>query len=510
MVVPSPHPLPDDTIDLQSFLLSAFTVAELEFFAKALDPELALDLAPSMAARPYCAALVDSCRRHGLLDDKFFRILLRLRPRRAPEIEALGRRLGISWTGQPSHAPSEHAAGTPSGTAPTATSSSDSTSPSPSVPPASPVLRTAPTSSASPAVPSDTPGSVQLTDGLRNELVLTPEKIGPPRNVHRMGGKRKFYMVMLIGAVTSAGIWALWWWKPTPPITSSDDILTALADVAPMHFVALPGGSFDMGSPKTERDRFIELYPKDSAQNVFADESLHLVTVESFGLAETEVTNAQWKAVMGAPQSNCHYGCEDDHPVQGVSWLMAIEFLNRLTDRENERSSSVRRTRCYERVGDTWRWVKRCTGYRLPSEAEWEYAARAGTKTTYSFGDTKEDLCRHANGADRAWMRAHPGWDWPTNDCDDGVTMLARVGTYPENQWGLSDMHGNVWEWVWGPYDDDDIEVTVPPKGRANTVLRMLRGGSFRDGPWWIRSALRYRFDPRLSTNTTGFRCARG
>ena len=81
MVVPPPHPLPDDTIDLQSFLLSAFTVAELDFFARALDPEMALDLSPSMAARPYCAALVDSCRRHGLLDDRFFRILLRLRPR---------------------------------------------------------------------------------------------------------------------------------------------------------------------------------------------------------------------------------------------------------------------------------------------------------------------------------------------------------------------------------------------------------------------------------------------
>jgi formylglycine-generating enzyme required for sulfatase activity len=348
-----------------------------------------------------------------------------------------------------------------------------------------------------------------------------PDLLGLPRL-----GIRQWAAAMALG-VASVGCWGLWWssW-PTmqvveqarvveiPPTwkvveVAGADPLVARADVAPMKFVKIPGGAFEMGSPNAERERFKKLYP-DLDDSYFADERLHRVEVSPFELAETEVTNAQWKAVMGTSPSDCDYGCADNHPVQNVTWVMAVEYLNKLTAREN-----TGLTPCYEQREDAWVWVESCTGYRLPTEAEWEYAARAATRTAYSFGDDPKDLCKHGNGADQAAKRENA--EWTVSDCDDGAANLAEVGKYVANPWGLQDMHGNVWEWVWDRYDGkygdtDNDKVTRDPRGPQNGEERVLRGGSFWNVPRRLRSADR-NWDglrPSNAVVSVGFRCARG
>lgn len=278
----------------------------------------------------------------------------------------------------------------------------------------------------------------------------------------------------------------------TPPTwkvveVTGPDRLVALADVAPMTFVKLPGGTFEMGSPQAERERFKKLDP-DLIDSYFANERLHSVEVSAFELAETEVTNAQWKAVMGTSPSDCDYGCADNQPVQNVTWVMAVEYLNKLTAREN-----TGLTACYEQTGDDWAWNQGCTGYRLPTEAEWEYAARAETKTAYSFGDDPAKLREYAWFTENSGGKTHP------------------VGEKLPNQWELRDMHGNVWEWVWDRYgDNDNDKVTRDPRGQQNGDSRVLRGGSFGYVPWGLRSAFRLRVRPAYANVDDGFRCARG
>ena len=243
--------------------------------------------------------------------------------------------------------------------------------------------------------------------------------------------------------------------------------------------VLLQGGRFMMGSPEGEEGRS-------------TDEVQHEVELSPFFMCRTEVTNEQWKAVMGSSPSDCKYGCEDNQPVQIVTWEQATEYMNALTDRENALFPKEPRTRCYE--GSTW--VEGCTGYRLPSEAEWEDAARAGTKTAHSFGDDPVKLGEYAWFTENSGDKAHP------------------VGEKLPNPWGLYDMHGNVWEWVWDRYDDkysdnDNDKVTRDPRGPQNGAERVLRGGSFWGEPK-LRSADRVRGGPSDANLGVGFRCARG
>ena len=231
-----------------------------------------------------------------------------------------------------------------------------------------------------------------------------------------------------------------------------------------------------MGSEKTEPGRDDREGPA------------HEVTVSPFHMCETEITQAQWASVMveNAEPSDCLYGCSERLPVQTVSWFDVIEYLNRL-------STSQGLETCYEQDGGEVRWKSGgCDGYRLPTEAEWEYAARAGTTTAYSFGDDVGELMDHARYGKNSGNKAHP------------------VGSKKRNPWGLADMHGNMYEWTWDWYGPYSAESRTDPKGHESGDGRVVRGGSFAFGPRRLRSAYRGRFRPMARFEILGFRCALG
>ncbi len=234
--------------------------------------------------------------------------------------------------------------------------------------------------------------------------------------------------------------------------SEADDPVALRETGSPMRFVKLSGGEFTMGSPA----------------GVGSDDEhpAHRVCVPAFELAVHELTNAQWPGGdegHGAAQ-RLRFGCKDEMPVHDVTWDDATRFLDALSVREG-------REPCYANGGAL---KPTCDGYRLPSEAEWEYAARGGTTTHFSFGDSPDALDRYAWHALNASGRTHV------------------VGTREANPFGLRDVHGNVWEWTqdwYGPYREGG---GVDDGGLASGKFRVLRGGAFTGGPVHLRSAFRY------------------
>ena len=203
--------------------------------------------------------------------------------------------------------------------------------------------------------------------------------------------------------------------------------------------------------------------------NENADERpVHRVNVPSFLIGKTEVTQGQWKALMGSNPS-WFSQCGDDCPVENVTWNGAQEFAQRLSQKTGKQ-------------------------YRLPSEVEWEYAARAGSNTKWSFGDAEYQL------GDYAWNGAN----------SDNKTQ--RVAQKRPNAFGLFDMHGNVWEWTqdcWhGGYSGAPTDGSAWTTGCSGSG-RVLRGGSWLNGPAYLRSAGRIRDTPDIRVNYIGLRLAR-
>ncbi|MBD2442041.1 SUMF1/EgtB/PvdO family nonheme iron enzyme [Dolichospermum sp. FACHB-1091] len=233
-----------------------------------------------------------------------------------------------------------------------------------------------------------------------------------------------------------------------------------------LDMVEIPGGTFIMGSPTSEENRSSSESPQ------------HQVTVPSFYMGKYELTQAQYQAIMrrnpfnfmGRNPSNFK---GDNRPVEGVSWNNAVEFCKKLSQKTGK-------------------------NYRLPSEAEWEYACRAGTTTPFYFGESiTPDLVNY--DGNHTYASAPKGkYRRQTTD----------VGTFPPNSFGLYDMHGNVWEWCQDDYKNDYIN--APTDGSALTSpsrsAKLLRGGSWYDTPAYCRSAYRSYYNLGLSSLDVGFR----
>jgi formylglycine-generating enzyme required for sulfatase activity len=257
-----------------------------------------------------------------------------------------------------------------------------------------------------------------------------------------------------------------------------------------LEMVAIPGRTFTMGSPAGEGDN--------------DEKPQHQVTVPPFYMGKYPITQAQWQAIASRADLKVKKDLEsnpadfkdrpesDRRPVEWVSWYDAIEFcarLSKLTGRE----------------------------YRLPSEAEWEYACRAGTTTPFYFGETiTGELANYNAGYTYA--------DEPKGEYRDQTTP---VGQFPPNAFGLYDMHGNVWEWCLDPWHESyqdktrtDSEVWDEEQSEEQYLLdknnviqllsdkraRVLRGGSWLYIPWFCRCANRLWFNPDNRFNYIGFR----
>jgi len=244
-----------------------------------------------------------------------------------------------------------------------------------------------------------------------------------------------------------------------------------------MDLILIAPGTFEMGSPEDERGRN-------------EGEDQHPVTLtRGYYLGKYEVTQAQWEAIMGSDPSY-YSSCGSNCPVEQVSWN---DVCGGTTGSDCAADSFIGKLNTY--LGTT--------KFRLPKEAEWEYAARAGTTTEFSF-DTSTNPEWDIEYGD--FPQAEPYMWWGGNDTPSGTK---EVGSKLPNPWGLYDMHGNVWEWVADWYDDYEIPADPDPTGPSSGTYRIKRGGRFNYWAKRCRSAGRSVNYPYSSYNYVGFRLAR-
>ncbi len=238
-----------------------------------------------------------------------------------------------------------------------------------------------------------------------------------------------------------------------PENTPLDTFTEDLGKGVKLEMIAIPGGTFLMGSPENEVERFSDESPQ------------HEVTVPGFFIGKYQLTQLQYQTIMG---TNPSYFKGDNRPVEGVCWEDAVKFCQKLNHRT---------------LGN----------YRLPSEAEWEYACRAGTKTPFHFGDNVTTDLVNYNG------------NYPYSSAPKGKyrEQTTDVGIFPPNAFGLYDMHGNVWEWC----EDERHEnyINAPTDGsswqsRISLGQKVLRGGCWHDYARYCRSACRLK-SPCCSRN---------
>jgi formylglycine-generating enzyme len=248
-------------------------------------------------------------------------------------------------------------------------------------------------------------------------------------------------------------------------------------EVAGVKLCWCPPGRFRMGSPPGEPER-----RADEAQ-------VDVTLTRGFWMGKYEVTQGQWNRVVGKlpGELTAAGGAEDHLPVYNVNYPEAEAFCRKLTERGRQAAD----------LPTGWE-------FRLPTEAQWEYACRAGTKTATSFGDQLSS--KQANFQGRPYNGAEKG---------PSLNRATKVGSYPANAWGLHDMQGNVCEWCRDWYhpklpggDDPDLSSLQGPMNRDGTFSRVRRGGAWCDDGWTFRSAFRQRFEPERRYDHIGFRVA--
>lgn len=260
--------------------------------------------------------------------------------------------------------------------------------------------------------------------------------------------------------------------------------------------VVVPAGKFVMGSPADENGREDDEGPE------------HQVNIASFALSATEITRAQflrfakktkykagdtcWTMEEGGVKErqgdwrSLNYSQAVNSPIGCINWHDASAYAN---------------------------WMSKVTGkrYRLPTEAEWEYAARGKTSTARYWGNDPNAGCAYANVADQTAQKIIRGASsWSVHKCIDGFVFTSPVGSFKPNAFGLYDMLGNVWEWTADSYHDS--YVSAPADGRAwlgDNEMRVLRGGSWNNGPRNVRPAVRNSYEPERRFSFFGIRLAR-
>jgi len=297
------------------------------------------------------------------------------------------------------------------------------------------------------------------------------------------------------GLVLGAQLLALLMMASAANAVATDKTFMDCADCPEM--VTIPAGSFEMGSPNDEFGRFD------------AEGPLHRVEVAAFALAKTHVTRGQfadfvrdsgyqvggscytleggrWEDRPGRGWRDPGYPQKDSHPAVCLSWGDARAYVE---------------------------WLSRKTGkqYRLPTEAQWEYAARAGTSAARYWGQNPNQACTYANVMDSVGKAQAPGVALEAHDCADGYAYTAPVANFKANAFGLYDMLGNAWQWVDDCLQDD--YVGAPADGRAWLVgkckFRVLRGGSWNAKPRNVRTARRLGFKAGFRYFGSGLRPAR-
>jgi formylglycine-generating enzyme required for sulfatase activity/serine/threonine protein kinase len=252
---------------------------------------------------------------------------------------------------------------------------------------------------------------------------------------------------------------------PHPPELKSE-----ITNTIGMRLRLIPAGTCLMGSPPAEMERQTNEGPQHTVE-----------IARPFYIGVYPVTQREYEAVMGRNPSRFHpaNAGSPEHPVEQVSWEDASEFCRRLSE-----------------LSEVARWGR---VYRLPTEAEWEYACRAGTTTIFHHGDSLSSRQANFNGH-YPYGRAGAGGPY--------LERTSRVGAYPPNPWGLYDLHGNVWEWCQDWFDDNYYRHSPEkdPQGPPGGERRVLRGGAWYYYGWFCRAAYRYRRRPEERLDSAGLR----